>query len=291
VTTAAVPPTQPASGAVRRAFDRLSRRFDQAAWLHDEVRERLLARLEPLLVAPARVLDLGCATGRGSLALAARYPGAEVLAIDASLRMCEQAAVACRTMPNVRVIAAAAEALPLPDAESDLVFANLLLPWCAPDRVLVECARVLRPGGAVVLSTLGPDSLLELRRAWAAVDRGSHVQPFLDMHDLGDLLLAAGLADPVVDVDRLSLSYGSPQQLLGELRAMGVRNAWPTRAPTLTGRHRWQRFVAALAGSSRNGRSALTLELVFGHAWKAERTPARDGGEFAFPLERLGRRR
>src|SRR5690606_3301381 len=125
-----------------------------------------------------------------------------------------------------------------------------------------ESARVLRPGGAVAFSTLGPDSLRELRGAWSAVDDDTHVHPFLDLHPLGDMLLAAGLADPVVDVERLTLSYGSPQRLLAELRGMGARNAWPTRRRGMTGSGRWRRFVDALEAAGQGGRWTLTLELV-----------------------------
>jgi malonyl-CoA O-methyltransferase len=166
-----------------------------------------------------------------------------------------------------------------------------VLLWCDPVQFMAECARVLRPGGVLTFSTFGPDTLIELRRAWAAVDDRVHVQPLVDMHDLGDLLVAAGFADPVVDVERLTVTYPAPQALFAELRAAGAANAWPTRRKTLMGRARWEGFLAALAGSVRDGRWPVSLELIFGHAWRRpESRPDPAGAEFAFPLERLARR-
>jgi malonyl-CoA O-methyltransferase len=155
-----------------------------------------------------------------------------------------------------------------------LVFANLILPWTLPDRVFAECARVLRPGGLALVTTLGPDTLIELRRAWTRVDERIHVHGFIDMHDIGDLAQRAGLVEPVVDVDRLTISYASLAALVADLRATGSANSAAGRREGLTGRARWQAFEAAFREQAEAGRLAVTIELVFAQAWGAGRRRA-----------------
>jgi malonyl-CoA O-methyltransferase len=253
--------------AVHRAFDRASRSFDGADPVHSEARARLLGRLDLLTSTPARIVDLGCATGQGALALAARYPQAQVLALDRSIAMLARARGRLSAQRTVRLVAADAERLPLSAHSIGLVFANLVLPWCAPEAVFAEAARVLTDDGLIVFATFGPDTLIEVRRAWAKVDDRAHVHRFLDMHDIGDLALAAGLRDPVVDVDRLEVSYAGPDQLITELRACAGTNQDAARRRALTGSHRWRRFVAALGGATGPERLSVSVELVFGQAW------------------------
>jgi len=144
------------------------------------------------------------------------------------------------------------------------------LPWIDDHhRVFTEIARVLKKGGVFAFATLGPDSLLELRRAWQRVDNDPHVVPFPDMHNLGDGLVNAGLRDPVLDVDRLTISYSSTDQLFDDLTAVGGRNALRERRKSLTSRPRFRDMTAALEKDSDADRIVLDLELVFGHCWGA----------------------
>jgi malonyl-CoA O-methyltransferase len=274
----------PEKRAARRAFDR-AHGFEGACFIHDETRGRLLDRLDFVRLEPRLAIDLGCATARGANALAARYPAARVLAIDSSSGMLS--AAAARVAGAVAVLGGDAELLPLRSHCADLVLANLVLPWCRPDRVLGEAARVLVEGGALLFATLGPDSLQEVRAAFAAVDDRLHVHAAFDMHDLGDLALAAGLAEPVLDVDRLEVTYADIASLVQDLRAAGAINVAGGRRRSLTGARRWRRFAAGFS-PGQDGRLAVTVELILGQAWGRGAQSRR--GEVLVPIERIRRR-
>jgi malonyl-CoA O-methyltransferase len=278
----------PEKRAARRAFDR-ARAFDTACFLHDEARRRLLERLELVRLAPRVAIDLGCATGRAANALAARYPAARVLAVDSSSTMLRSAAA--HAQGAVTVLGGDAELLPLRSQCADLVLANFVLPWCRPDRLFAESARVLVDGGFMLFATLGPDSLQEVRAAFGGVDDRIHVHAAFDMHDLGDLALAAGLVEPVLDVDRLQVTYADVAGLARDLRAIGASNVAGARRRELTGRRRWDRFVERLPRGS-DGRLAVTVELILGQAWGggANRAPHRARAEVGIPLTRIKRR-
>ena len=282
----------PETRAARRAFDR-ALDFESACFIHDEARARLLERLDVVRLKPAVAVDLGCATGRGAAALAARYPAARVLGIDSSRGMLRTAAAAAGEAVQLAVqfVAGEATALPLRAASVELVLANLVLPWCRPERLFAEAARVLTDGGALMFATLGPDSLQEVRAAFAAVDERIHVHAAFDMHDLGDLAMAAGLAEPVLDVDRIEVTYADVAGLVRDLRAVGAINVAGGRRRTLTGRRRWGRFVERLPRNI-DGRFAVTVELILGQAWgRAPVARPRSGSsEIRVPIERIRRR-
>ena len=278
----------PDKRAARRAFDRAAD-FDGACFIHDAARERLLERLDLVNLAPSVVLDLGCATGRGAAALTARYMGARVLAIDASTGMLRKTRAHAS---SVAAIGGDAERLPLRSHAVDLLFANLVLPWCRPDVVFAEAARVLAPGGVLLFATLGPDSLAEIRRAFAAADDRIHVHAAFDMHDLGDLAMKAGLGEPVLDVDRLTVTYAEPAALWRDLKAVAAGNVAGARRRALTGRARWSRFEHGLA-PRRGERFGVTVELIFGQAFgRGPVQTRRQAGavtEIGVPIERIGR--
>jgi malonyl-CoA O-methyltransferase len=202
-------------------------------------------------------------------------------------------AAAARLGGRGGVLLADAERLPLASHSVDLVFANLVLPWCRPDRVFAEAARVLSDGGVLLFATVGPDSLAEIRRAFAGVDRGIHVHAAFDMHDLGDLAMRAGLVEPVLDVDRLTVTYAEPAAVWRDLRSVAAVNVAGGRRRALTGRGAWSRVEAALA--PRTGeRFAITVELIFGQAFGrgpgARQRPAPTQSEVAVPIDRIRRR-
>jgi len=277
--------------AVRRNADRASATYDEAAVLQARVREQMIARLDWLAFTPDVVVDLGCGTGHGAAALSRRWPAARVIAVDFAPGMLHETARRAEAARIERLCADAA-ALPLPDASVDLVFSSLMLPSCdAPDAVLAEVARVLRPRGLLCFSTFGPDTLAELREAWRAADGYAHVHPFADMHDIGDGLVRAGLVEPVLDVSRFTLTYPDLRSLMRDLRAIGAQNASTERTRGLTGRGRLQRVEAAYEAFREDGVLPATYEVVFGQAWGAIERPAPEpDGEFVFPVGSIRRR-
>jgi malonyl-CoA O-methyltransferase len=278
----------PETRAARRAFDR-AESFESSSFIHDETRARLLERLALVRLEPRLAVDVGCATGRGAVGLALRFPAARVLAVDSSERMARAAAAAAGG--RFDAVAADAAALPLRSGSVDVLLANLVLPWTRPERLFGEAARVLADGGALLFATLGPDSLQEIRAAFAAVDDRIHVHAAFDMHDLGDLAVAAGLAEPVLDVDRIEVTYADVAGLVRDLRAAGAVNVAGGRRKTLTGRRRWAGFVERLPRGA-DGRLAVTVELIFGQAWGRGAVAAREpaGAEIRVPVTRIRRR-
>jgi malonyl-CoA O-methyltransferase len=281
-------------GRVRRSFGRAAAGYDAAAVLQARVRDELLDRLDVVRLEPAVVLDLGAGTGHASLALKRRYRRSEVVALDLALGMLQQATRRQTLLRRFRRVCADAAALPLRPASADLVLSNLMLQWCNdPDAVFRECRRVLRPGGLLSFATFGPDTLVELRRAWGAADGHAHVNRFIDMHDLGDALVRAGLAEPVLDVERYTLTYDSVRDLMGDLKAIGAHNATDGRPRGLTGKGALARMTAAYEEFRRDGRLPATYEVVYGQAW-CPVGPARDRGtpgEVTVAVDQIGRRR
>jgi malonyl-CoA O-methyltransferase len=278
---------------VRSSFGRSARAYDAAARLQARVRAELLERLDLVRLEPAAVLDLGAGTGHGAAALKRRYRSARVVALDLAEGMLREAGRHQTLFRRFSRVCGDAAALPLRDASVDLVLSNLVLQWCnEPDAVFRECRRVLRPGGLLTFTTFGPDTLVELRRAWAAADGHTHVNRFIDMHDLGDALIRSGLAEPVMDVERHVLTYADVRDLMHDLKAIGAHNANAGRPRGLTGKAALGRMIAAYDAFRRDGRLPATYEVVYGHAWcPATRTrPAGAPGEVRVPLGSIGRR-
>ena len=273
---------------VRRQFDRAAASFDSADFVHRVTRDGLLERLRPLRVEARTVLDLGAATGNTTDSLRKRFSGARVVSLDLSRNMLREARGKRRWFSRTSFVQADAESLPLSDASFDVVFSNLLLPWLSdPATALTEVARVLRKDGVFVFATLGPDSLLQLSRAWSRVDAGPHVNRFLDMHDIGDALVGAGLADPVLDVDRLTVQYADATRLFRDLTRTGSRNALMQRRRGLLGRGRFEKLLAELHGGGDG--IAIELELVYGHCWGTG--PRNEPANYKISAEEIGHRR
>lgn len=245
-----------------------------------------------MLIDAKRILDAGSATGSAARELTRIYRGSHVVSLDHSLEMLKAARKSRGRFTRVSELQADAAALPLKSGSIDLAFANMLLPLVGSagdvERLCREINRVLREGGLFAFSSLGPDSLMELRHAWAQVDQGEHVNAFMDMHDVGDALVRSGLRDPVLDVDYLTVTYPDADALIGDLTRAGARNALAARRGTLTGRRRFEEMKRVLNASRAGGLLACRLELVFGHAFGGG--PARQPGEFRVDAGRIGRR-
>lgn len=289
--------------AVKRAFGRAAASYDEAAVLQREVGRRLAGRLDVVRLAPARVLDIGCGTGELTAELAARYPSAHLLALDLAWPMAQAArqrlsrgrSLYRRLLgpwigaggQTAHVVCADAIALPLAGVTFDLAVSNLTLQWVNDlPRAFAEVRRVLRVGGLYSFTTFGPDTLQELRAAFARADGHTHVSRFVDMHDIGDMLIDAGFADPVMDMERITLTYDTPQALMRDLKAIGATNATRGRPRGLTGRRRFARVCAALERQRREGRLPATFEVVYGHAWKGEPKRTAEG----LPIVKVQRR-
>ncbi len=280
---------------IRRRFDRAASTFDGADFVHAVTRDGLLARLEPLVLAPEAILDLGCATGALGRRLQKRFRRARVVSLDLSHTMLAHARKNRPWLSRSTFVQADAGRLPFADASFDLVVANQLLPWAPqPQAVFEQVARVLRKGGVFAFAALGPDSLAEIRSAWAAaggaaVADDTHVNTFPDMHDVGDGLVRAGLRDPVLDVDRLEVRYEHVGKLLDDLTRVGARNTIAARSPGLTGKQRFRRMARALEGATAGAGLSLELELVYGHCWGGGPRPDPQG--YRVPADRIPRRR
>jgi malonyl-CoA O-methyltransferase len=255
------------SARVRRSFDRAATTYDAAAVLHAEVRGNLLARLDLMALAPRVAVDAGAGTGHASRALKRRYPKSLVIAVDTSQRMLQAAGRQQSWLRRFARVCADAEHLPLADGSVDLILSNLMLQWCDPDPTFAEFRRVLAPQGLLIFTTLGPDTLRELRSAWAKVDSRTHVNQFIDMHDLGDALVRAGFASPVMDVERYTLTYLDVRRVAADLKATGAHNSTIGRARGLTGRRQFAGLQNAYEAFRQDGRLPATYEVVFGHAW------------------------
>lgn len=272
---------------VRRRFDRAAADFDAVDFVHSATREGLLTRLAPMLIDAKTIVDLGCATGAGGRALCKQFRRAHIISIDLSQQMLRQAQHRRSLFGRRSVVQANAAALPLAAHSVDLVFANLLLPWISDLTTLfTEMGRVLRKDGLFIFSALGPDSLHELRQAWRGVSDDAHVNRFLDMHDIGDAAVRSGLRDPVLDVDRLRVSYEKPEAFFADLTALGGRNSLQNRSRALTGKARFGAMKAALADA---GTLTLDLELVYGHCWGSGTPPP--GGEVRIDAVQIGQRK
>jgi malonyl-CoA O-methyltransferase len=247
--------------AARRRFGRAAAGYEAAARLESEVGARLRERLDYVKIEPRRIVDAGSGPGREARALAKRFPGKEVIALDYALAMLPRARFLDRWLRRgVVPLAADLERLPLRAASIELVWSNMALHWVNdPLAAFREFSRVLAPDGLVMFSTLGPDTLKELR---AAATEG-RVHAFTDMHDLGDMLVAAGLTNPVMEMEIITMDYGSGDRLLDDLRRSGQTNARADRARGLAGRRFGKRLRTALARAPR-----MTYEVVYGHAWK-----------------------
>jgi malonyl-CoA O-methyltransferase len=265
---------------VRAAFDRASANYEAAAVLQARVADELLNRLELFKFVPGVVLDLGAGTGRMTSDLKRRYRRALVVALDLAPGMLREARKHQQLFRRFERVCGDAMRLPLADASVDVIVSSLMLQWCdPPDVAFSEIRRVLKPDGLIAFSTLGPDTLRELRSAWSEADGTSnaahnHVNHFTDMHDVGDALVRAGLSEPVLDVDRMLLTYPDALALMRDLKAIGAHNVTAGRPRGLVGRARLRRMQDAYETFRRDGRLPATYEVVYGVAWGAAGRPA-----------------
>jgi malonyl-CoA O-methyltransferase len=262
---------------LRRSFERAAATYDGAAVLQKEICRRALERLDLMKLAPALVLDAGSGTGFAAQALARRYPRAMVVEFDIAPAMLQ---IARAHLPSWKkwigrrrelFVCGDNEQLPVRAGTVGLLWSNLAFQWTNDlPRVFSECQRVLQPGGLLSFTTFGPDTLKELRQAFAGDSGRVHVNRFYDMHDIGDMLVQAGFADPVMDMEQVTLTYADVETLMRDLKAIGAHNVATERNRGLTGRRTLEDVRRRYEKLRRDGRLPATFEVVYGHAWKPE---------------------
>ena len=298
---------------VRRAFSRASTTYASAAKLQAEIEARLLESLDYYAEgraddarAPKRALDLGCGLGRATRAMHTRWPNAQVVALDLALPMLRQhddartrdggfVRTLARLLPGAPAaparVCADARALPLADHSVDLLFSNLCVQWVDDlPALLAEWRRVLKPGALLLFSTFGPDTLLELREAFAAADAAAHVSPFAGIAAVGDALMAAGFRDPVLDRESYDTHADDLPALMRHLQALGATHALRRRRATLTGKGRFAAAAAAYEQWREPAGLPVSWDVITAMAWAPQPgAPRREQGmEIAsFPATRI----
>jgi len=245
--------------------------------LQHEVAARMASRLDYIKHEPAVVLDAGSGTGNALAPLRARFRNAHIVAFDialAMLRAGRERVPWWRSLPGMRAplsqVCGDVERLPFAARSVDMVWSNLALQWVNDlPATFGEMQRILKPGGLLMFSTFGPDTLKELRAAYAGTGY-THVNRFVDMHDIGDMLIAARFADPVMDMEPFTLTYDTVRELMHDLKAIGAHNVTAGRPGGLTGKGLLQSVTRAYEGLRRDGKLPATFEVVYGHAWKSQ---------------------
>lgn len=269
---------------VRRAFSRAAPNYDAAAVLQREVCTRMLENLCCIRQQPTRILDVGSGTGWGTRQLGERYAKADVTALDIAMGMLQTARGTSSWWKKLfagkreNFVCADVEALPIVSNSVDMVWSNLALQWCNDlPATFVELQRVLKVEGLLMFSSFGVDTLQELRIAFHDVDGYSHLNRFTDLHDVGDMLVAAGFADPVMEMERITLTYNDVRAVMQDLKSIGAHNATAGRASGMMGKAAWQRVTANYEKLRRDGKLPATFEIIYGHAWKPAPKISQDG--------------
>lgn len=274
---------------IREDFSNAASSYDAAAVVQAEICERTLERLQMLKLSPDTILDIGSGTGKSVRALENIFPNSNVIASDFAQSMLEQSN--CKP-----ALCCDAQFLPIKNQSVDLIFSTSTFQWCEDLNLLfAECFRVLKADGTMVFSTFGPDTLKELRMSWASVDQKQHVHEFLDMHHIGDILLANQYLDPVVDREIIVVEYHTAKQLLSDLKATGSRSKFQQQeenaAIGLTGKQAFNKFVA-MYNTFRLENDALpaSYEVIYGYAKKpSSHSVDSKSTEIKVPIDVLGK--
>ncbi len=269
---------------MRRAFSRAAADYDGAAVLQREVCSRMLERLDYIKLQPQRILDLGSGTGWGGRQLATRYPAAQLVAVDIALGMLQQSRGRAGWWQKLfsgqksNAVCADMEQLPIAANSVEMIWSNLAVQWCNDlPATFARLQQVLKVDGCLMFSTFGPDTLKELRQAFAGLDRHNHINRFADMHDLGDMLSHAGFAEPVMDMEYITLTYEDVRAVLQDLKQIGAQNATQGRRKGLMGKVAWQQLQDNYERLRKDGKLPATYEVIYGHAWKPQPKATADG--------------
>ncbi len=269
------------------ALDRVASIYDQSAVLERSIGDSLLERLDMIAMRPCRILDLGARTGYTMQHLKQRYPDAQIYGVECSPTLLSMALRRFEKENNTHsmiMVAGDYTAIPLVHHTFDLIFSNLSLHWSTDIKhTLQECYRLLKPGGILLFTTVGPDTLQELRACFP--DGHSHIHPFFDMHDWGDLLQQLSFDAPVMDREPLTVQYAHVACLLQDLKGTGSCNALIHRSSALMGKYRWQSMLNQYEKLRHAQHHTLpaTIELIYGHAF----APIQRRGDTVSDLEEI----
>lgn len=253
---------------IREDFSNAAATYDAAAVVQEEICARALERLQMLKLQADTILDIGSGTGISARGLRILFPNSKIIASDFALPMLQQ-------NQNFLSVCSDAEHLAIKSASIDLVFSTSTFQWCEDlAQVFSECMRVLKNDGVLVFTTFGPDTLMELRQSWAQVDSYDHVHNFIDMHHIGDMLLAQQYANPVVDREMIVIEYQKFRQLLHDLKATGSRGKFVVQngksLTGLTGKAKFRQLEVAYERSRHeDGMLPASYEVIYGYARKA----------------------
>ncbi len=267
---------------LRKRFERAASTYGAAAVVQREVGNRLLARFDVMRLTPAHVLDVGCGPGTHTQALSKRFAAATVMAIDHSAAMVARAAPPATgflsRVPGfgkrspIRGVVCDMNALPLPRELADVLWSNFALQWANDlPTLLAEWSRVIKTGGVLMFTAPGPDTLIELRRALtlAGQTADARVHRFTDLHDIGDMLVHAGFADPVMDMEVITLEYATAAALWRDIKAQGALNSMQIRPRGLMTPRKLRAIESALDSARKaDGPIRISVEVIYGHAWK-----------------------
>ncbi|TQV75153.1 malonyl-ACP O-methyltransferase BioC [Aliikangiella marina] len=274
---------------IAESFSKAATSYDAAAFLQKEVADRVFERLDLMRVDPKLILDVGCGTGYCSRELRDRFSRAKVYGIDIAPGMIKVAKNQQNLFRKINYQVADVDQLPFEDNQFDLVFSSLTIQWLTDlKHTFKELNRVLKPGGLVIFSTLGPDTLYELRDSWREVDQGVHVNEFIDMHIVGDHVYNSHFDNTVMDRDVITMTYQTMIGLMRDLKAIGAHNIDSNRARGMLGKTKFKLLEKAYDKFRwKSGELPATYEVVYGHAWKKHGEPSGDYHTYKVDPNRL----
>ena len=246
---------------IRPSFNKAALHYNAHAFLQDEVALRLSEKLNVIAINPEVVIDLGAGTGLLTSKLSQRLPHAQLVCVDFAQH-------SLQSNPAQLKVCADAYQLPFANKSVDFIASNLMMQWCSDLKALFdECHRVMKPGGLMLFSTFGPDTLKELKRSWSVVDSDPHVNTFIDMHDIGDQMLQSGFNSPIMEMEKLTLTYDKVIDLMRDLKGIGAQTVH-NRSKSLTGKAKFKQMIEMYESYRDEGKLPATYEVIYGHAWK-----------------------
>ena len=249
---------------IRNTFNSSSSNYNDNAFLQNEIANRLAEKLKVISIKPQTIIDLGSGTGLLSNKTAEIFPNSNLFCVD----FAQQSLL--ENSQNLKVCANAYE-LPFASNSVDFIVSNLMMQWCPDLKTLFnECFRVLKPQGLLLFTTFGPDTLKELKRSWSAVDSSTHVNNFIDMHDIGDQMLQSGFQSPIMEMENITLTYEKVLDLMHDLKSIGAQNVG-NRSKALTGKTKFNKMIEMYESYRSDGKLPATYEVIYGHAWKNEK--------------------